>query len=89
MPTRTAILLELATAADPFLHPGMATTRGRRERLRSALREALTAEEIETPEEALDALRRVIRRCVELQVQWAEVAAIVNRESVEPYDART
>jgi hypothetical protein len=38
---------------------------------------------IQSHDEALAALRAVLRRCEELSINWTEVAALVNREYEE------
>lgn len=85
----TDTLLELHCSAAPFLHQ-LARTDEARDRLRRAIVAVLRERGvivppslIATPEEALESLRSIVARCVELKVNWMDVVAIVNRETKE------
>jgi hypothetical protein len=88
-------LLELHCAARPFI--GSVDGRGRslkeleaRARLRRAIVAVMRERSatvppglVSTAEEALESLRAIIARCVELRANWTDVVAIVNRETRE------
>jgi hypothetical protein len=74
-------LLELHAAAQHFLRRKNLADAEARERLRRAIAAVLRGRgRIETPAEALTALRLVLERCEELKVNWTEVVTLVNRE---------
>jgi hypothetical protein len=81
-----ASLLALHAAAQPFLRRRTHAEADARERLRVALiavlreRGMAAPDLVDTPEEALAAFRRLLCRCEELHVNWADIVAVVNRE---------
>lgn len=82
-------LLELHCAAAPFLKQ-LARTDEARDRLRRAIVAVLRERGaivppalVATREEALESLRAIVARCIELKVNWMDVVAIVNREERE------
>lgn len=85
---RVEALLELHAAATPFLRQRTFAGQAERERLRRAVVTVMCergmivpADLITSEEEALDALRAIVGRCMALRCSWPEIVAIVNRET--------